>query len=268
MANLFSLSTELLVLIYTSSPTIQTAILLSCTDQRLRAIWLEHSDNIIANILEPRISDYRDAAELAILEKTWSDNSHRRDSIPVRLYLSHLLHNADLASSATVGWDAYQAKLRSYQGYRPPKTTYTSIAASYYLTRQLLLARQRPESRALLLPALFQKIVDSSTDALITHIDFNCFLTGSSASRKEQLRHDLLKPEEEWSEIDFHADSYGDLIIYDSWEWVGDALDTAMFDRTCGNNNLEGLIFDIPELRSPEHIKQDGWANGCGQSYH
>jgi len=100
-----------------------------------RAIWLEHSDNIIANILEPRISDYRDAAELAILEETWSDNGYRGDPIPVRLCLSHLLHNADLASSATVGWDAYQAKLRSYQGYRPPKTTYTSIAASYYLTR-------------------------------------------------------------------------------------------------------------------------------------
>ncbi|GAB7322838.1 hypothetical protein MBLNU13_g05403t1 [Cladosporium sp. NU13] len=263
MANLPSLSTELLVLTYSSSPTIQTAALLSRISQRFRAVWLENSDQIIANILEPRILAYKDAAELAILEETWSDNSHQVDQIPIRLCLHRLLHNADLASSATAGWDAYQARVRSYQGYRPPKTTYTSIAASYYLARGLLLARQRPESRALLLPALVKKIVNSSTDAIVTPIDFNCFLTGSSASRKEQLRHDILKPEEEWSESDFHADSYGDLIIYDSWEWVGDVLDTAMFDRTCvNNNNLEGLIFDIPELRSPEHIKEYGWADG------
>lgn len=247
---------------YSSSTTVQTAALLSGINQRFRAVWLEHSDQIIASILEPQIPAYKDAVDLAVLEETWTDNSHYVDPVPIRLCLPRLLHNADLAASATAGWDAYRARIRSYQGYCPPKTTYTSIEASYYLARQLLLARQRPESRAPLLPALFKKIINSSTDALITYIDFNCFLTGSSASRKEQLRHDILKPEEEWSESDFHADSYGDLIIYDSWEWVGDVLDTAMFDRTCGNNNLEGLIFDIPELRSPEHIKEYGLVDG------
>ena len=267
MANLLSLSAELLVLIFSSSATIQTAALLSGTNQRLHAVWLEHGDNIIANVLEPQILAYKDAVELASLEETWTDSSNAVDSIPVRLCLPRLLHNVDLAYSATAGWAAFQARVRSYQGYRPPRTTYTSIEASYYLARQLLFARQCPDSRAILPPALFKRLVDSTTDALVTHIDFNCFLTGSSASRKEQLRHGILKPKEEWTESDFHADSYGDSIIRDCWEWVGDVLDTAMFDRTCGNNNLEGLMFDRPELRSAEHIKDYGWVNGYGRIY-
>jgi len=85
MANLLSLSAELLVLIFSSSPSIQTAALLSSTNQRLRAVWLEHGDIIIASILEPQTPAYNDAVELAILEETWSHDTHPVTPIPVRL---------------------------------------------------------------------------------------------------------------------------------------------------------------------------------------
>jgi hypothetical protein len=76
------------------------------------------------------------------------------------------------------------------------------------------------------------------------------------------LRHGILKPEEEWDEHDLQENESGGPVNWDYWDWVGDVLDTAMFDKTCGNNNLEGLMFDIPGLRSPEHIEEYGWVNG------
>ena len=243
MANLLSLSAELLVLIYSSSPTIQTAALFSGTSQRLRAIWLEHGDIIIASVLEPQTPAYKDAVELAILEETWTHDTHPVNPIPVRLCLSSLLHNADLALSATTEWDKHEICLNNYIQTTPPRT-YTSKQASYYLARKLLLARQRHESRVLTLPPLFKTLITSSIETLHTHDDLLAFLTLNDSTHEERLRHDIPKPKEEWSLYDVYDDVQDAPIIRDEWDWVRNVVETALMDKLKGKNDLEGFMFD------------------------
>ena len=255
MANLLSLSAELLVLIFSSSTTVQTAATLSGTSQRLRAVWLEHGDIIIANILQSRIPDYKDAVELAILEETWTHDAHPVNPIPVRLCLSRLLHNADLASSATSEWEEHEVCLNNYLQSPPPRT-YTSKQASYYLARKLLLARQRPDSRAVLLPPLFKTLVTSSIMTLHTNDDLLTFLISKDSTHEERLRHDIPKPEEEWSLYDVYDDVQDAPIIRDEWEWVCNVLETAVMDKLEDKNDLEGFMFD--DRRTPGYYRQYG----------
>lgn len=255
MANLLSLSTELLVLIYSSSPTIEIAALLSSTNQRLRAVWLEHGGIIIANILEPQIPASKDAVELAILEGTWTHNTHPVNPIPLRLCLSRLLHNADLALSATTEWDEHKVCLSNHLKRFPPRT-YTSKQASYYLARKLLLARQRPESRRSLLPPLHKTLVTASIETLHTHDDLLAFLTMNAATHEERLRHGIPKPKEEWSLYDVYDDVQDAPIIRDEWEWVRNVLETAMMDKLKEKNDLEGFMFD--DRRAPGYYRQYG----------
>jgi hypothetical protein len=257
MANLLSLSVELLVLIYSSSATIQTAALFSGTNQRLRAVWLEHGDIIIASILEPQTPAYKDAVGLAILEETWTHDTHPANSIPVRLCLSRLLRNADLASSATTQWDKHEKRLNNYIRTTPART-YTSKQASYYLARKLLLARQRPESRTLLLSPLHQTLVTSSIETLHTHDDLLAFLTMNGSTHEERLRHDIPKPKEEWSLYDVYDDVQDAPIIRDEWDWVRNVVETALMDKLEGKNDLEGFMFD--DRRAPGYYRQYGRA--------
>lgn len=243
MANLLSLSAELLVLIFSSSPTIQAATLFSSTSQRLRAVWLEHGDIIIASILKPKTPAYKDAVELAILEETWTSDVRPVNPIPIRSCLSRLLHNVDLASSATAAWNEHELCLDNYLR-RPPPRKYTSKHASYYLARRLLLARQRPESRPSILPPLFKALITSSIGTLHTHDDLLSFLTLDGSTHEERLRHGIPKPEEEWSLYDVYDDVQNAPIIRDEWDWVRNVLETALMDKLKGKNDLKGFMFD------------------------
>lgn len=253
MANLLSLSAELLVLINSSSPTIETVAILSGTSQRLRDVWLEHGDVIIAKILEPQIPAYKDAVDLATLEETWANNTRPVNPIPVRLCLYRLLHNADLASSANTEWDEHEVSSNNYLKRSSP-TSYTPKHSSYFLARKLLLAREHPESRASLLPPLHKALVTASIETLHTHADFLAFLTMNGSTHEERLRHGIPKPKEEWSLYDVYDDAQDAPIIRDEWDWVRNVVETAMMDKLKGKNDLEGFMFD--DRRAPGYYRQ------------
>lgn len=240
MPTLVCLSNELLIAVYSASPTAQCAISLASTSRRLRAVWLEHSNQIIPNILTSQIPDYEDAVDLAVLEETWT-NTPQSNPHSLRQCLAHLLHNAELASSATAAWNAYIASMGS--GYKPI-TNITSIPASYYLTRKLCLARQHREAR--LLPALYQTLCASPREAINTHVEFSCFLTSSYNKEHERLKHGIhaCKPKEEWTEEDEWYDEQGMHTNVEEWDYATDILDVAMLDRYHGrNHNLEAAMF-------------------------
>jgi hypothetical protein len=136
---------------------------------------------------------------------------------------------------------------------------YTSKQASYYLARKVVLARKHPESRALLLPALLNALVTSSTEALNTHRDLVDYLTSNESTHEERLRHDIPKPEEEWTLYDAYDDVRDAPIIRGEWEWVRDVVEIAVKDRLEGNNDLEAFMLD--NRRTPGYIVNYGWAN-------
>lgn len=159
-------------------------------------------------------------------------------TVPIRLCLPRILHNADLASSATRAWEAFLAEDPGRLNYRH-SMTFTTIPASYYFIRKLLLARQCPE--ACLRPALYQTLCASSKDAVLTHGEFCMFLTTSYADVEERVRHGVLEPEEEWTEAD--AWKYNRFVNAEAWEYVNDVLDTAANDRYHGREKLESVMF-------------------------
>lgn len=184
------------------SSSIRSAVLLFGVNRQLRAIWLEHSSHIIPSILRQEITAYRDAVSLAMLEYTWSDNtelaslsdsSHRHEG-PHHLCLPQLVLNADLASSAARAWKAWMTRPEA----RPPlDSTFTSVQASYYSIRKLLLARSihRVESSPLL--ELYETLCNSSKDTIFELDETACFLTGEYGDYNEQIRHGMLKSEKE-----------------------------------------------------------------------
>lgn len=239
MANLLSLSNELLIAIDSSSHAIQSAALLSATSRRLHAIWLEHSDHIITSILKPHIPDYEDAVDLAVLENTWTNDIPSSNPTPVSRCLPRLLWNADLASRAATAWAAWIADLEP-NNYRRHKN-FTSPHTSYYMMRKLHLARTHPGAD--LLPGLYETLRGSSNNTATTHAEISGWLLSSYSDDEDKLPHGIPKPREEWTvgdEGEFEQRGY---VIWGNWEWVGDVLDTAMIDVYHGQNNLEGVVF-------------------------
>jgi hypothetical protein len=161
MAGLLSLSNELLIAIYSAVPTLESAVSLSGTSRRLRAVWLEHSNHIITSILSATTPAYEDALDLAVKEETWASSgtsdtqsaqyrlrpasSTTPTPVPARLCLPRLLQNAQLASSAAAAWMAEEFD-RKYGGRF--KGIHAPVEPSYYMMRKLLFAadtlRRRP----------------------------------------------------------------------------------------------------------------------------
>lgn len=238
MPTLISLSNELLIAVYSASPTIQCAVSLASTNTSLCAVWLEYSDHNIASVLKPQITVYDDAVDLAMLEETWA-NTPPSSPVSLRQCLARLLHNAKLPSSATAAWDAHITSMGS--GYQPI-TNITSILTSYYLTRKLRLARLHRGAN--LLPALYQTLCASSRGAINTHAEFSCFFTSSYNEDEERLKHGISKPKEDWTEEDERYDEETMHVDVEEWDYASDVLDVAMLDRYNGKkHNLEAAMF-------------------------
>jgi len=75
MVGLLSLSNELLVQVFSSSDTIETASTLSRVDKTMHSLWAAHKNHILEEILPNQIIGYEEAVELAILEEIWFDEN-------------------------------------------------------------------------------------------------------------------------------------------------------------------------------------------------
>ena len=107
MASLLSLPDELLTEIYIlAGQQTRALVRLSAVNRRLRAIWLQDADFIIAQVVQLKAPGHQDAIALTLLETRCPvpvrgfhtlDESH--EAPPLRLCLPPLMRNLDLASA-------------------------------------------------------------------------------------------------------------------------------------------------------------------------
>lgn len=241
MAAFLSLPSELILDIYTRISTLDCAARLSSTNKRLRSVWLENDSRIAEAILRPRVPSYEDAVELAILETLINETqlSGVKKQTSVCFYVRRLLHNASLASSATTAWTRWLADVPTHDHRH--QTTYTSLHASYYLMRKILLAHQHPESR--LHKTLFSILRALSRDTALMYSEFNDFLLGPFGDEIESEQHGIFKNEEYWTEEEEMEYEMGSHVVVEEWKYVGDVLDAAMLDKVHGYQKLEGQLF-------------------------
>jgi len=218
MASLLRLSNELLLLIFTVCPFIQTAVRLSGVSRRLHDIWCNNEEQIITAILEPDIPAFKDTVDLAVTEARCLHpalSSLRPGSLrpPPYLWLRSLLRNAEFASIACTTQKEFLHRLPK-DNYRFT-FTFTSFSASYYMIRQLVLAYDHPT----LQPALRSKLEATSLDTLRTHYELNWSMR-ECMDEKDQARQGILKDRKDWT-ID---DELYATVAKAEWDFAFDVL--------------------------------------------
>ena len=285
MPGLLSLSNELLIGIYSAAPTLESAVSLSDTNRRLRAVWLEHSNHLIASILSVTIPAYEDALYLAVKEETWASSGSSDTqsaqyrirpaspttptTVPARLCLRRLMQNANLASSAADAWrlhevevdlDSRSGSIFSRHASILTETPHATVEASYYMMRKLLFARRHPEARTL--PALYAHLTTLPHSALRLHAHFAEWLRGHDTPYEVKRPHGIIKPKEQWTEDEqWEAEEfcYRD-VHWDDWEWVNDVLDLFQMSRHghYGPADLKSLMFeDSADRMSYKQMSRD-----------
>jgi hypothetical protein len=282
MAGLLSLSNELLICIYSTAPTFESAVFLSGTSRRLRAVWLEHSNHLIASILSATTPAYEDALDLAVKEQTWASSGTSDTqcaqyrlrpapptpptTVPARLCLPRLLQNAQLASSAATaymaqGLERLYGSVSSRYGSILTDNLGASVEASYYMMRKLLFARRHPEAHTL--PALYAHLCALPHSAIRLHADFAEWLRDHDTAYEVKQPHGIIKPKEQWTEDEiWEADEFCHLHIHwDDWEWVNDVLDLFQMSHHghYGLADLKSLVFEDPADRKSYKEMSVGW---------
>lgn len=225
MAGLSALPNELLLLIFTSSPSISAAIRLSEVSRSLREVWLENFKHITTAILQAEIPAYDDAVALVEYECG-------REAAPSQ-WTPRLLRNADMARNVCVHWEARVQKRP--RDTRELLSKLSSIPAAYYTIRQLVNCYNDVQFQARLYPA----IVSASRRDTETRHQLGQFMC-TFMDDGEMARHGIIKDEHLWTE----DEGMLGLGIKDEWEFATD-----VFAVMCFENNRPG--YSSPDLPCP-----------------
>lgn len=209
MTGLLSLSNELLIHVFGASDSIQDALNFSTVNHQLRAIWLEHRDQILESILRSSIPAYDEALETAALETQLQSSLDNKP--PLRGCLSTLLRNADLCASAHVACVEFLQQ----------KGSSTPVPATYHIIRRMMLAQEFPQLRDDVLRTL-QPASEGTLKAYCSYIRF----LNEYAEDEEQARQGMV-PEKTWPDP---LRTYDEVII-DGWDYIQDALYAALSER-------------------------------------
>lgn len=156
MAGLLSLPEEIVTQIYIfAGQNTRALVRLSAVNRRLRAIWLQDSDHIIAHSLELKAPGHQDAIVLTMMEACCpmpvSGFHHvnvSSDDASLRLHLPGLMRNVALGSAVCNGalkWNNSTYKKHPLISLLPPY---------YHSMRQLVIAYHYPEFRRPLIDIL------------------------------------------------------------------------------------------------------------------
>lgn len=148
MTNLLSLPEEIITQIYIfAGENTRALVRLSAVNRRLRALWLQDSDYIIAQSLELKAPGHQDAIVLTLMEACCPmpvSGFHRvhasKDDPSLRLHLPGLMRNVGLASTVCTKTLKWHDSI-----YRTE-----SLPNQYYLVLQLMVACHYPDLRRLL----------------------------------------------------------------------------------------------------------------------
>lgn len=154
MTGLLSLPNELLIQILGASPTTGTLLRLAHANRRMRAIWIAHSEQIIAKVYCPKIQYFQDAMDLTLAEARQvaltDDAIPTEDAVasqapPLFLHLPHVLRNVGLATRTCDRLiECFEASPTNRQWLHQPRTP---LYAAYFLVRRVVLAYSLPGTR-------------------------------------------------------------------------------------------------------------------------
>lgn len=144
MTTLLSLPTEILINILIAGPNTRTLLRLSSSTHRLRSIWLDHAQHIVASAYKKKIPYIEEAIALTLVELRCGEVLSLQDSSAFHLCLPRVLRNAGLATSVC---DAASRNNTLYKIDWATEDPYTDKIRAYYLIRHIVLAYDHPELR-------------------------------------------------------------------------------------------------------------------------
>lgn len=152
MTTLLSLPSVIVINILTADPTTRTLLRLSCVDRRIRSIWQEHSQHILASAYKTRIPHIEQAISLTLVEAQCGEIPFPGQPLELHLYLPGVLRNAGFATSVCAAAANRDNTLEKIE--RETEDTYIELLRAYYLIRHTLLACDHPELRPAVCSAL------------------------------------------------------------------------------------------------------------------
>jgi hypothetical protein len=144
MTTLLSLPTEIIISILIAAPNTRTLLRLCSASRRLRSIWLEHAQYIVASAYTRKIPHIEQAIALTLVELRLGEVPLLEDSSAFHLCLPRVLRTAGLATSVC---NAASRNNRLYKIDWETEDPYTDMLRAYYLIRHTLLAYDYPELR-------------------------------------------------------------------------------------------------------------------------
>lgn len=151
MTKLLSLPTEILINIFIAVPNTRTLLRLSNASRRLRSIWLDHTQHIVASAYKRKIPHIEEAIALTLAELRCGEVSSLQGSSAFHLCLPKVLRNAGLATSVCESANR-DNRLEKIEWETQDK--YLDMLRAYYLIRHTLLACDHPELRPSVCSAL------------------------------------------------------------------------------------------------------------------
>jgi len=149
MTGLLSLPNELLIQILSVSPTTRVLCDLAHVNKRMRAILLQHSEQIITDIYTPKMPYFQDAVDFTLAEA-------RRAAIattdvaapevqPLYRHLPQILRHVDLAVKTCDQFTEFRKSLPQDDPWYEESTT--SLHGAYFIVRRAMLGYILPEMR-------------------------------------------------------------------------------------------------------------------------
>jgi hypothetical protein len=256
MAGLLSLPDELLTEIYIFAGQQTPALVrLSAVNRRLRAIWLQDADFIIAQVVQLKAPNHQDAIALTLLEArcplptTGFHTLGDSDQGPrLRLCLQPLMRNIDLASDIC---SQLPLEIASFRKHNPNNRDWDPITEQleplYYLVRHALVAYHWPSLR----PSLYAALKALTCESLKRYLQICSYITVPKPGMRPS-DHLLYKPTEQYSHEDFAStEPEGVLnVIADMWAFAGHVGWKLTWDREDG----------LPEDPGADFNAFGGWA--------
>ena len=247
MTSLLSLPTELLVNIFASCPTAQTAECLSGANKALHAIWWKHTHHILEGIARS-IPSYGEATIVAKMQHAMLPADELVDAIqmssvdrtPLVLHFSLLFRNASLASSAVAAWKAWIASL-PISNWRT-RFTFRDLHHSYYLIRMLVTVHCCLDQQQELL-RVYCSMLRATSTARLTTLDELCAFLREVRHDGLHIPHDIAEDEKDWNST--HELTQG------SWtpglDYAAKVVRAALYEREHVTYMLDDMIFDPQE---------------------
>lgn len=250
MTGLLSLPDQLLTEIHIfAGQQTRALVRLSAVNRRLRAIWLQDSDHIIAQVVQRKAPNHQDAMELTLLEArcpvpvsgfhTFDDS---RQGPSLRFCLPPLMRNLDLASAVCSQLLLELAELQEYCQHDPYwAPPICPLEPLYYLIRRGCVAFHYWQLR----PPLYTALKALCDESLRCFQLLALVLTSSKHVTRPRT-HSRFKTADEFTSDELYESKFEcwRWFLTDMWDFAISVGDKLAADREEGNKEDPGEFFE------------------------